>query len=154
MNQFGQVLEVQEDNNAQIMVKKHAACKNCGACGFLTKTEAAEVIMEVSNPIGAKAGEIVKITAEGKKVLLASLIVYIIPIIALVAAMYTGQEVAINMGREDYELIGVIAGLGAMAGVFVIVRFLDKKIEESKKFKPVITEVVTEEEWEKFLGEG
>ncbi len=154
MNQFGQVLEVQEGNSAKIKVRKHTACKNCGACGFLTKTDAEEVILEASNPIGAKIGEVVKISAEGKKVLLASLIVYIIPVIALVAAMYIGQQVAISMGREDFELIGVIAGLVAMAGVFVGIRFLDKKIEESQQFKPVITEIVSEEEWEKFMEEG
>ena len=154
MNQFGQVLEVQEDK-ATIKVRKHASCKSCGACGFLSKTDVEEVVLEAFNPIGAKKGEVVKVTAERRKVLLATLIVYVIPIIALVVAMYIGQQLAIGMGREDiHELVGIITGLGAMSAVFVGVRLVDKRIEKSQEFKPVIIEVVPEEEWAKFLEEG
>lgn len=154
MNQFGEVIKV-EDNMAEIRVKKHSSCKNCGCCGLLTEMEGQEVTLEVENPIGARVGQIVRVTAEAQRVILASLVVYVVPVIALVIAMYITQQVVINMGYgESAEIAGIGGGLGAMLLVFGIIRLLDKKISDTREFKPVITEVVPEELWEEFMQEG
>lgn len=153
MDQVGKVCETGEDW-ARIKVQKHSSCKSCGRCGLLADSDGREVSLEVSNLIGAREGEFVKIALESKRVVLASIIVYIIPVIALVMAMYTAQQGAINAGHgESAELIGIIAGLGAMALVFGILRALDKKIEQTRKFKPVITAVLTDKELEKYYEE-
>lgn len=154
MNQFGEVIKV-KDNMAEIRVKKHTSCKNCGCCGMLTEMEGREVILEVENPIGATVGQIVRVTAEAQRVILASLLVYVLPVIVLVVAMYFTQQAAFNMGYgESAEIAGIIGGLGAMVLVFGVIRLLDKKISDTREFKPVITEVVPEEMWEEFIQEG
>ncbi len=108
--------------------------------------------MEVPNPIGAKVGEFVRISVETDKVILASLIVYVLPVIVLVIAMYITQQVAISSGyQETAEVISIGVGLGAMALVFLILRLLDKRIARTKKFKPRITEIVPEDQVEACL---
>lgn len=151
MDQYGEVLEVMEER-AKIKVKRHSACKGCGRCGFASDMGKQDMILEVPNPVGAEVGEIVKISVEPKKVILASLLVYIVPVIALIAAMYISQKIAINLGYEEiYEVIGIIFGLGAMAVVFIVLRLLDKKISESQEFKPVISEIIPKEEYKDLL---
>lgn len=151
MNQFGQVLRV-KDNMAEIRVKKHSSCKNCGCCGILSDIEGQEVTLEVENPVGARVGQIVRISAEAKRVILASLVIYVFPVIALVVAMYFTQEAAFTMGYgESAEILGIGGGLGAMVLAFFLIRLLDRKVSQSQEFKPVITEVVPEEMWEDFL---
>ncbi len=153
MEQYGEVFEVMKDR-AKIKVRRHSSCKSCGHCGFVSGKDNRDVLLEVLNPIGAKVGEIVRISVETKKVLLASLLVYIAPVIALVAVMYISQLAAISMGYEDiFEVIGIVAGLGAMAVVFIILKLLDRRFSESQEFKPVISEIIPEGEYEDFLEE-
>lgn len=151
MEHVGEVYEV-NNGTAKIKVKRHSSCTSCGGCGILTAGGDKEVSMEVPNPIGAKVGEIVRISVETDKVILASLIVYVLPVIVLVIAMYITQQVAINSGYlETAEVMSIGVGLGAMVLVFLIIRLLDKRIARTRKFKPRITEVVPEDQLETCL---
>lgn len=152
MEHVGEVYEVNDEGTAKIKVKRHSSCKSCGGCGILTSGEDKAVSMEVPNPIGAKVGEFVRISVETDKVILASLIVYVLPVIVLVIAMYITQQVAISSGyQETAEVISIGVGLGGMALVFLILRLLDKRIARTKKFKPRITEIVPEDQVEACL---
>ncbi len=150
MEHVGQVYEINDENGtAVIKVKRHSTCKSCGGCGILTSGEDNEMSMEVPNPVGAKVGEFVRISVETQKVILASLIVYVLPVLVLVVAMYITQQVAFSRGLEETaEVISIGVGLGAMALFFLTLRLLDKRIARTRKFKPQITEVVPEEEME------
>ncbi len=155
MEQVGEVYEVNDDDGmAKIRVKKHSSCKSCGGCGILSAGGGTEVTMEVPNPIGAKVGEFVRISVETNKVILASLIVYVIPVIALVIAMYITQRVAIGSGyTETAEVMSIGVGFVAMVLTFAVIRILDKRIEKTRKFKPAITEIVPEDQLEACLVE-
>ncbi|MDO9573897.1 MAG: SoxR reducing system RseC family protein, partial [Candidatus Contubernalis sp.] len=98
--------------------------------------------------------EFVRISVETNKVILASLIVYVIPVIALVIAMYITQRVAIGSGyTETAEVMSIGVGFVAMILTFAIIRILDKRIEKTRKFKPAITEIVPEDQLEACLVE-
>ncbi|UNC92943.1 SoxR reducing system RseC family protein [Candidatus Contubernalis alkaliaceticus] len=154
MEQVGEVFEVNDDGMAKIIVKKHSSCKSCGGCGILSAGGGTEVTIEVPNPVGAKVGEFVRIGVETNKVILASLIVYVIPVIALVIAMFITQKVAIGSGyQETAEVMSIGVGFLAMVLVFVVIRLMDKRIAQTRKFKPTITEIIPEDQLEACLVE-
>ena len=92
------------------------ACGHCNACFHLGSNEAD---IDIDNVLGAKAGDMVGIEMHGKSVLRASLILYGIPLIALLVGAYLGLCREIYMQR--------LAGVLFAAGAFFILRALEPK---------------------------
>lgn len=150
MEQFGEVITVENDI-AIIKVRKHAACHQCGRCSIsITGGEPLDPVVEVENIVGARVGQIVKITVESKKLLFASFVVYLVPVLFLILGIALGPwlvEVSgLAPGARSGDLVGLGAGLALMVVVFFFIRQWDKKIASSNDFKPVAVAVVDVED--------
>lgn len=124
MRQIGLVISISGDT-AVVRFQRSAACGKCKACFQLGSDEAD---MEIENTIGTKAGDRVVVEMHGNTMLKASLIMYGIPVLALVAGVAAGSA----MG-DSYAFLG---GILFAAGAFFIIRAFEPKFSRMNEFKP------------------
>lgn len=139
MKECGVVLEVM-DQKAVVNIKRRSACGHCKSCE-MGRSDVKELNVIAKNEIGAKIDDNVNIIMDTPDVLKAALIVYVIPLIALVIGVALGTFLAKKLNLEA-DLIGIITGLIFLAPSYLIVRKMDKKLEVTKKYEPIITEIV------------
>ncbi len=150
MEQCGQVMKVVEAKKALVRIQQNQSCKECGACtGFFgDPAEAGHLVVEVINPIGAREGEIVRLETRSQEVLYAAFLLYLLPVFALLAGLFAGRSLVLCRGLSlSPDLVGLALGLIGMFLVFLILRKQEKKFEAGKRFKAVITAVISESEW-------
>lgn len=141
MEQQGYIVEILDKQTAKLKMQKHSACASCGKCS--TTSEKKDIIVEVDNVIGAKLGDKVKVNMESVNVLKAALIVYIIPLIALllstIATYFILTIIKIN---SNIEIISGIVGLFFLFISFLILKKNDMKFRDSREYIPIATEIV------------
>ncbi|HWQ59378.1 MAG TPA: SoxR reducing system RseC family protein [Clostridia bacterium] len=130
MRQTGVVVE-SRGKTAVVRFQKSGACGRCNACFRLGDSEAE---VEIDNLLGAREGDEVVIELHGKSVFRASLIVYGVPLLALV----TGAA----MGSVWGDLTAALAALLFAAGAFFILRALEPRFSRMREFKPRMVEIL------------
>lgn len=131
MRQTG-VVVLDKGKTAVVRFKKSDACGHCNACFRLGGNEAE---VELDNPLRAKAGDEVVIELHGKSVLSASLIVYGVPLVGLVAG--------VALGSVWGDLYAALAAVLFAAGAFFILRALEPRFSRMREFKPRMVEILS-----------
>ena len=131
MNQQGFIVEIVDDKTAKMRMQRHSACASCGKCAKLT-SESQDLIVEVDNQIGAKVGDHVEVSMETVKVMKATMLAYILPLIFLVAISFKGP----------LEVISGLCGLLCTFLSYLYLRKNDKKYRDSRDYIPVVVRIV------------
>ena len=139
MKECGLVVEV-IGSNAVVNIKRKSACGSCKACE-MGRSDAKEINIVAKNEVGAEVNDNVNIIMDTPDVLKAAIIVYLIPLIALVAGVGLGTVLAKSMNLPA-DWSGMIMGFLFIAVSYIYVRKQDKKLAETKKYEPIITEVL------------
>jgi len=134
MEQSGKIVEIINHNTAKVIIQKHASCKNCGACHIGTNSDIA-IIAE--NKIDAETGNIVLVSMETQSVLSAAFIMYVIPLLILIASIFTGTRI---FKTENGEVYSILMGFIFLALFYIIIRQNENKFR--KKYKAVITKII------------
>ena len=129
MRQTGRVIST-DGKTAVVRFKRSSACGKCNACFTLGSSEAD---VEIDNLLAAKAGDDVVIELHGSNILKASLLMYGIPLAALILGVFVGNI------WGDLWAAGL--GLAFAAGTFFIFRALEPKISRMGSFKPRMIEI-------------
>ena len=115
------------------------ACASQGACKVLGGGKEMEV--EAINSAQAKPGDQVLLTLEDQSLIKLSFLVYMFPILALIAGAALGQKVGplLSISKELASF-----GLGAVAFglAFLIVRKKDKKLEQTGSTIPRVARII------------
>jgi len=138
------VTSVINDNRVQVVVQRSEACGACsarGACQALGG-QTKDFLLELDNTVGAKVGDVVRLTLSEGAIIQASAILYLIPAIGLLALALTGSALAPAMGMQSDQgaVIGALAGL--VVG-FALSWITARSVEKNRKTIPVITQVVS-----------
>ena len=132
VRQTGIVMKT-EGETALVRFTRSDACGHCNACFTLNPREAD---IEIPNVLGAKEGDRVAIELHGKNVLLASLLMYGIPCVALVIGAVLGSLLG--------DVYAALGGVLFAAGTYFIFRGLEPKISKMGQFKPRMIEILPE----------
>jgi len=115
----GIVAEI-EGNIARVAIVKKSGCEQCAAAGVCHPDD--EEYMEASNPLGAKKGQKVKVVVAPQVYLKASIILYGIPMAALVAGAIIAKNITVqNAGEAHSDLWAFIAGIICMVVSFFFI---------------------------------
>jgi len=137
----GIVAEI-DGNIAKVAVMKKSACEQCAAAGVCHPGD--QEYLEASNPLGAEKGQKVKVVIAPQIYLKASIILYGIPMVALIAGAIIAKSIAVQYtGEERSDLWAFIAGMTCTAISFLFIRSYNKKVEKTQKYKPVIVEILS-----------
>jgi sigma-E factor negative regulatory protein RseC len=140
----GIVAEVQ-GNIAKVEILKKSACENCAASGTCHPGD--QELMEADNPLGAVKGQKVKVVVAPQLYLKASIILYGIPMAAMVAGAILGKNAAVAYaGEANSDLWAFIAGMTCLVISFYFIRLYNNKVEKTREYKPVIVEILSRPE--------
>ncbi|MFZ5351389.1 MAG: SoxR reducing system RseC family protein [Bacillota bacterium] len=140
MIEYGRVVAIHE-GKADIIVNRHSACGDCGAC-HVGKNQM-EMRLTADNNIGAEVGDQVEINLETVDFLSAVLIMYGLPLIALMLGIFTGYYTLLATGfsQTAAQGSGALLGLVLMAVCFYIIKLKESAIKGMKKYRPVIISI-------------
>lgn len=124
-----------DDDYAYLKADSASACSSCSAkssCGAKTITKPnAEYNLRVRNDLNLKEGDSVVVSLESQKLLIATVILYILPLLMLFAFSF--------LGKSFYGEIGsIIGGITGLAAGLLIVRQGFAKDKLKKQFEPAI----------------
>ena len=139
MEEIARVVRVIDKNSAEVEIRRHSACSECGGCGH-GKSENAR--FQVLNPIKAQEGEIVLLEMATSNLMTAVMIIYLLPLIDLIAGYVVGTWLNTTFHFMKGEGFAIICGLIFFALTFVFVKYYDKRAGFKSGFKPRITKVI------------
>lgn len=144
---IGMVLQTEPGGWALVSTDRKGACSGCeshpsSCAGCLAGAQKME--SRVANPIGARAGDLVKVHLASSNIFTGAVILYLVPILAILIGAFTGAWAA-----HFFGLLAVIGGLlgtliGLIAG-FAVVIAMDRSAGIRKKMTPTIMAVVAGE---------
>ena len=148
MNEEEGIVREIKGGKALVVTDRRSMCGQCAAHGFCEMIGGGkEMLAEATNPLGAKAGDTVRIGIPHGTVTKASTVVYMIPALGLVggAALgyYIGKLYAFDINVA--ALIGSVAGIGA---AMIWVRRLSSALSKKPSFQPEIIKILTPDESE------
>lgn len=128
MEQLVRVREVYDNGTAQVVHIRESACSGdchkCSGCGAAKET----LLLLAQNPIGARAGELVKLRSDTAPVMKAAAVLYILPLVLFFAGYFAGAALW-NSGA----LVGCLSFAVGIAGAVAYDRLV------AAKAKPVYT---------------
>jgi sigma-E factor negative regulatory protein RseC len=120
MKREGKVLEV-NDGKALVVLMKHAACGDCGACHI--GDENMDIKIEALNAAGAHIGDRVEVDLENVNVLGAAFIAYGIPLLAMIVGVLAGQYVLeLLKVKGDIEVYSFLIGALSLVVSYLFIK--------------------------------
>ena len=141
IEETGTVIKV-DGITARVKVQKRGSCEGCAATGVCDPSEGGMEI-EALNPVHAKAGQTVKVSIAAQSYLKGTMLIYGLPLMALVAGAITGKGIGEEYFKGfDSDAVAALLGFSSFALTFLFVRSWSKKAETKKEYKPVIEEII------------
>lgn len=133
MEQQAMVKQVYENGTALIVVKRKSACAgDCDSCHGCAHPET-YLELTVRNPVGARAGDVVKVTSESRRILGLAALLYLMPVVLMITAYI------IAPGSEGVRILCALLGLFAGLGLCVAV---SRRMREKRAVDISICEIV------------
>lgn len=131
-----------DSTTAWVKTTKTHACKSCaarGSCNVLGGGKEMEV--EAINYAGAKIGEKVVLSFETSPLLKAIFLIYVLPILIMIAGAFIGQKMAPLVNLNPSILSAIIAFL--FFGLTIIfVRSMANKLAKRDEYQPKVIRIL------------
>jgi sigma-E factor negative regulatory protein RseC len=120
------VIEIREDR-ALVATERSSSCENCSArSGCATLGGGREARVWVIDGVGVQRGDNVIVAVPESTLLLASVITYLFPVVALILAAMAGQKLAPRFGWTP-DLAAAGFGCAALVVALLLARFIAAK---------------------------
>ena len=140
---IGIVIKTGAGAYAQVVTDRKSACGGCQSTpgGCRSCLVSAKIESRVANPIGAQAGDLVKLHLSSMNLLTGEAILYLLPILGLLVGAFTGAWLAKVYGLT--EIFGSLGGAitGLVVGYTVVIT-LDRSPSLRRRIMPTITNIV------------
>ncbi|TCK97806.1 RseC/MucC-like positive regulator of sigma(E) [Natranaerovirga hydrolytica] len=138
MLETGIVIE-EKGSNIVVQMKRQEACAKCRACSL--GSEEKNLYLEAENKCDAVVGDEVSVSLEQTKFLSAVLIMYTIPLIAMLGGIGAGYYLGDLLEIGPLELFSVVVGFIILALAYLIIRKNEDKFQQ-KQYRPQVVNVV------------
>ena len=135
------IIEKTSKRKAMVRIARSAACATCNSKDSCGVSSDKKIVIEVTNDLQADVGDRVEISMPESSLLKLSLLVYLLPVVALIAGAFLGAELAAVLNM-DSTLSSVIVGCSAMAIVFGVLKWLDGISNFKEKYYPRMTRIL------------
>jgi len=127
---------------AWVKTVRSEACAHCEARGHCNAVgDGEEVEVETLNPAGAGIGDRVVVTFETGSFLKANFLLYVLPILMMIAGALVGQRFAPAAGVDE-SAAAVIGSLLLFLPTMVFVRYRANLLAQNDAYRPKITRVL------------
>ena len=135
------VVERIKGDKALLRIERTSACATCESRGSCEMGPDKKMMVEVNNTLGARTGDRVEVSVPTGSIIKLSLLVYLFPILALIAGAYAGGECAQRLAFN--ATLASIFGGGMMAAIaFVVLRHLDRRLQLTGRSIPRMTRIL------------
>jgi sigma-E factor negative regulatory protein RseC len=137
----GLVIRV-DSTGTWVQTGKSAVCESCsskGACHTLGGGKAVEV--PVLNPIGAGIGDRIVLKMDSSRLLKATFLVYMFPILMLILGAGAGEWIARSAGL-DSPAPPALLGFGGLVAGLLIMRVLANRLARKDEYRPRIVRIL------------
>ena len=131
-----------EGRNAWVTTSRSSSCEGCasrGACHLSQHEDEMEV--RAINAAGAAVGDRVVISLQAASYLKASFMLYVFPVLAMIAGAVLGQESA-PLVDADPGLLSVVCGFLFFLLAIVLIRFRGNRMARSDAYQPRISKII------------
>jgi len=135
------IVEKVEDRRAMIRVNRTSACATCTSRGSC-QMEKRDVVVEVANDLQAKVGDQVELSLPEGAVMKLSIIVYLLPIIALIIGAFTGASIG-NALLLNASVSALAGGATLMILVFFFLKRLEKNPDFRQRYQARLTRIIS-----------
>jgi sigma-E factor negative regulatory protein RseC len=138
----GIVTKIDSTATAWVKTTKSGACKSCSArssCHSLGGGKEMEV--EAINHAGARIGQKVVLSFDTSPLLKATFLLYVFPILTMIAGAFVGQQLAPNFNVDASFLSAIFAFLFFGLTIF-FVRSKGNKLAKKDEYRPKIIRVI------------
>ena len=132
------------DQQARVAPVAENGCSTCASGSACSTSLLAPLfrnkrrLLTVDNTVNAKAGDEVIIGLNRTALVVASLLIYLLPILMLMLGAIIGEVLSSAIGLEGSELITILTGIGCAALTFLLVGRLVGSAYFAYFFNPVI----------------
>ena len=120
------------DGVATVRFQRSEMCSHCGACMAVGDRE---LETRVPNTLGARAGDRVEVSMEGRRVLQASVLAYVVPLACLLIGVWLGSAIS--------EPASLLLGVAGCAVAFFALRWLERRRNLKARFEPRMTAILS-----------
>jgi sigma-E factor negative regulatory protein RseC len=135
------IVEEASGRKAMVRVEKSSACATCQSRESCQEVSGRDMVIEVVNELGAGRGDRVEISIPSGSFLILSLLVYLLPIAALIGGAVAGGGVA-GVFQANPTTGAIVGGFLGIAITFCVLKRLDRSIRAQKKFRPRMTRLL------------
>ncbi|WP_459838551.1 SoxR reducing system RseC family protein [Halanaerobaculum tunisiense] len=129
MKEIGEVIDCTA-NKAIIKIQRHSACSNCKKdCNMAESHETDELVVEVDNKVEATVGQKVELEMEGMNLVSAALLVYLFPLVSIVAGYFLGDWI-------------IESGIGGSLILALLAVGVIKIVGGKESFEPEIIDII------------
>ena len=138
----GIVTKIESTTTAWVKTTKTEACKACAARNTCHSVGGGkEMEVEAINHAGAQVGQKVVLSFDTSPLLKATFLLYVFPIIAMIAGALLGQQLAPNFDF-DASFLPAIFGFSFFGLTILFVRSRGNKLAQKDEYRPKIIRVI------------
>lgn len=135
------IIEKTSYSKAVIRVQRSSACAHCKSRGACQTNEGNATLIEVPNDLQAKVNDHVEISVPEGSLLKLSLLVYFVPILALIAGALGGSVLAQSFDLHP-TLAPIVCGGFAMGIAFCVLKRVDRGAQARLNYQPRMTKIL------------
>ena len=124
-------VEKLESDCVIVTMERQDMCGDCHACDMMGEVK--KCTLKCVNKCSSQIGDKVEVDVSNSTFMKATLIMYGLPLIGLVAG--------VGLGYQASELLGIILGFSFMAGIFGLIKLGDHK-KKYEKMLPVAIKII------------
>lgn len=135
------IIEEESGQKALVRIKKSSACATCESRGNCEVASGKSMVVEVANDLGGGEGDHVELSVPSGAFLKLSLLVYVLPVVALIAGAFAGGMCAPFLHMPP-TLASVIGGFLVMGVTFYALKRFDRSLRARSEFRPRMTRIL------------
>ncbi len=132
-----------DDNYAWVRVGRSSMCDHCGSKSACRTFGGGRIMeAEARNEAGGQVGDRVLLRIDNSSFLKITFLVYLVPVLALIAGALVGIELAPKYSLNP-EQSSLVFGISAFVLSFLIVHRFGKRVKKGQKYMPAIVKILS-----------
>jgi len=135
------IIEDVSGQKTLVRIKKSSACGTCESRGNCEVASGKSMVVEVANDLGAGKGDHVELSVPSGAFLKLSLLIYVLPAVALIAGAFAGGAFA-GVLHVPLSLASVVGGFLVMGVTFYALKRFDRSLRAKSEFRLKMTRIL------------